>query len=115
MNGPTSSRSIPRPLGAVDAGFPDNQLEIIVDPLAAISRAFMVVQPGDLIVVKIDDFESMLSYMMTTFRSVSGFSASYMNTLKQERQSVVIRPEYLSPHRLDSLPLSTCDLDFLSG
>ncbi len=50
--------------GAVDAGCPEDRIEIVVDPLEAIDRAFALVEPGDLIVVQVDEVEPMLRRVM---------------------------------------------------
>lgn len=53
--------------GALEAGFAEDRIEIVLDPLLAIDRAFDLVQPGDLIVVQADEIESMLKRVMTHF------------------------------------------------
>ncbi|MDT8369852.1 MAG: cyanophycin synthetase [Longimicrobiales bacterium] len=50
--------------GARDAGCPDERIEIVLDPLEAIDRAFALVEPGDLIVVQVDEVEPMLRRVM---------------------------------------------------
>jgi cyanophycin synthetase len=58
--------------GAIDAGFPHDRAEVIIDPLEAIDRAFGIVRPGDLIVVQVDEVEPMLNRVMTHFERLVG-------------------------------------------
>ena len=58
--------------GAVDAGFPEESAEIVIDPLEAIDRAFAAVQAGDLIVVQVDEVKPMLNQVMTHFERLVG-------------------------------------------
>lgn len=50
--------------GAIEGGCPEDRVEIVLDPLEAIDRAFEVVTPGDLIVVQVDEVEPMLRRVM---------------------------------------------------
>ena len=59
-------------LGAIDAGFPDERVEVIIDPFEAIDHAFDLVQPGDLIVIQVDEVEPMLKRVMTHFERLVG-------------------------------------------
>lgn len=53
--------------GAMNAGFPGERFEIVMDPLEAIDRAFEVVQTGDLIVIQVDQVEPMLNQVLLHF------------------------------------------------
>jgi cyanophycin synthetase len=59
-------------LGAIDAGFPADRAEVVLDPLEAIDRAFAVVRDGDLIVVQVDEVEPMLERVMSHFARLVG-------------------------------------------
>jgi len=58
--------------GAVGAGFPGERIEVVIDFLEAIDRAFDVVRPGDLIVVQVDKVEPMLARVMSHFERLFG-------------------------------------------
>lgn len=58
--------------GALEHGFDKDNVEVINDPLEAIDRAFAIVQPGDLIVVQIDELEPMRQQVMRHFERVVG-------------------------------------------
>ncbi|MFT5285039.1 MAG: cyanophycin synthetase [Planctomycetota bacterium] len=62
--------------GAIDAKFPTDQIEIVMDPLVAVDRAFAVVQPGDLIVIQVDQVEPMLNRVMAHFERLIGYGAA---------------------------------------
>ncbi len=53
--------------GALDAGIPETSVEVVMDPLEAVDRAFELVGPGDLIVIQVDDVEPMMSRVMEYF------------------------------------------------
>lgn len=53
--------------GALQNGFDQNNMEIIIDTTEAIDKAFTLVQPGDLIVVQCDDFQAVLNRIMEHF------------------------------------------------
>ncbi len=53
--------------GALDAGFPESRVEVVLEPLEAVDRAFSLVQPGDLIVIQVDEVEPMLARVMLHF------------------------------------------------
>ncbi len=58
--------------GAIDSGFPADRVETVLDPLEAIDQAFALVQPGDLIVVQVDQVEPMLNRVMMHFERLVG-------------------------------------------
>ena len=58
--------------GALENGFAENEVEIVIDPLEAIDHAFSIVQSGDLIVVQIDEFEPMFNRVMEHFERIVG-------------------------------------------
>jgi cyanophycin synthetase len=53
--------------GALETGFPETSVEIITDPLKAIDCAFSIVQPGDLVVIQVDEVRPMLGRVMEHF------------------------------------------------
>lgn len=55
--------------GALDAGFSEMEIEIIIDPLKAIDRIFSIVQPGDLIMIQVDEVAPMLKHVMQHFKN----------------------------------------------
>ena len=55
--------------GALETGFSEMEIEIIIDPLKAIDRAFSIVQPGDLIMVQVDEVAPMLKHVMQHFKN----------------------------------------------
>lgn len=59
-------------VGAVEAGFPADRAEVVNDPIAAIDRAFAIVEPGDLIVVQVDEVAPMLKRVMEHFERIVG-------------------------------------------
>ena len=58
--------------GALDNGFAAEELEIVNDPIKALARAFSIVQPGDLIVVQVNELEPMLQSVMEYFELIAG-------------------------------------------
>ena len=62
--------------GAIDAGFPGDRAEVVIDFLEAIDRAFDVVRPGDLIVVQVDKVEPMIERVMSHFERLVGPDAA---------------------------------------
>ncbi|WP_306259822.1 cyanophycin synthetase [Pararhizobium sp. IMCC21322] len=58
--------------GALHNGFAPGELEIVNDPTKALARAFSIVQPGDLIVVQVDEVEPMLKSVMEYFELIAG-------------------------------------------
>ena len=58
--------------GVIDAGFPRDRTEVVINALDAIDRAFEVVKPGDLIVIQFDEVEPMLNRVMTHFERQIG-------------------------------------------
>lgn len=58
--------------GALHNGFATGELEIVNDPTKALARAFSIVQPGDLIVVQVDEVEPMLKRVMEYFELIAG-------------------------------------------
>ncbi|WP_298859830.1 cyanophycin synthetase [uncultured Gimesia sp.] len=56
--------------GALETGFPETSIEIITDPLEAIDRAFLVVRPGDLIVIQVDEVAPLLGHVMEHFKQI---------------------------------------------
>ena len=63
--------------GALEAGFPADCIDIVLDPLEAIDRAFSLVRSGDLIVVQVDEVEPMLNRVMEHFDRLVGSVASF--------------------------------------
>lgn len=57
-------------LGSLETGFPEASVEIVLDPLEAIDRGFSVVQPGDLLVIQVDEVDPMLGRVMEHFERV---------------------------------------------
>ena len=55
-------------LGALQAGFSESSIEILNDPLEAIDRAFAIVEPGDLIMIQVDEVAPMLDRVMDHFQ-----------------------------------------------
>ena len=53
--------------GALEAGLPETSIEIVDAPLPAIDRAFSMVQPGDLLVIQVDEVDPMLGRVMEHF------------------------------------------------
>ena len=53
--------------GALGAGFAEDRIEMVADPLMAIDRAFALVEPGDLVLVQVDDVEPMLDAVLRHF------------------------------------------------
>ncbi|MEX2530075.1 MAG: cyanophycin synthetase [Gemmatimonadota bacterium] len=62
--------------GAIEAGCPEDGVEIVLDPLEAIDRGFELVEPGDLIVVQVDEVEPMLRRVMAHHERRVGPAAS---------------------------------------
>ncbi|WP_223421669.1 cyanophycin synthetase [Tateyamaria pelophila] len=58
--------------GAVDNGFAPGAVDIINNPDTALARAFEIVQPGDLIVVQVNEVEPMLRAVMAHFARIAG-------------------------------------------
>ena len=58
--------------GALDNGCATNAVEIVNDPNEALARAFEIVQPGDLIVVQVNEVEPMLQSVMAHFERIAG-------------------------------------------
>ena len=56
--------------GALEAGFAEDKVEVINDPMKAIDRAFSIVQSGDLIVVQVDEVAPMLKRVMEHFERI---------------------------------------------
>ena len=50
--------------GAIDQGCSADRVEVVLDPLEAIDRAFEVVESGDLIVIQVDEVKPMLDRVM---------------------------------------------------
>jgi cyanophycin synthetase len=57
--------------GAVESGHLEENIEIVMDGLKAVDRAFEVVRPGDLIVVQVDEIAPMLEHVMQHFVQTS--------------------------------------------
>ncbi|MHC4923531.1 MAG: glutamate ligase domain-containing protein, partial [Planctomycetota bacterium] len=62
--------------GALEAGMVEAGVEVVCDPIEAIDRAFEIVQPGDLIVVQVDEVEPMLKRVMEHFERLAGKGTS---------------------------------------
>ncbi len=58
--------------GAVGNGLIKDEIEIIDDLFKAVDRAFSIVQPGDLIVVQVDEVGPMLKHVMDHFERIVG-------------------------------------------
>ncbi len=58
--------------GALEAGLSAAAVEVVLDPLEAIDRAFTVVAAGDIIVVQVDEVEPMLNRVMVHFERLVG-------------------------------------------
>ncbi len=58
--------------GALEMGFAEDKVEIVNDPIEAIDRAFSIVEPGDLIVVQVDEVKPMLNRVMDHFERIVG-------------------------------------------
>lgn len=58
--------------GALENGFDQEKIEIINDPFKAINHAISIVQPGDLIVLQVDEVEPMLKHLMEHFERIVG-------------------------------------------
>ena len=58
--------------GALDNGFATGAVEIVDDPDKALARAFEIVQPGDLIVVQVNEVEPVLQAVMAHFARIAG-------------------------------------------
>jgi cyanophycin synthetase len=58
--------------GALERGLAEDKVEVVVDPIEAIDRAFSTVLPGDLIVVQVDEVEPMLNRVMEHFERIVG-------------------------------------------
>jgi cyanophycin synthetase len=56
--------------GAIGAGFSEKRVEVVPDPLEAIDRAFSIVQPGDLLVIQVDEVDPMLGRVMEHFARI---------------------------------------------
>jgi cyanophycin synthetase len=56
--------------GALETGFSETSVEIVTDPLKAIDRAFSLVQPGDLLVIQVDEVDPMLGRVMEHFEQI---------------------------------------------
>ena len=56
--------------GALAAGFPEACVEIIPAAMEAIDHAFSIVQPGDLLVIQVDEVAPMLGRVMEHFKQV---------------------------------------------
>jgi cyanophycin synthetase len=56
--------------GALETGFPETSVEIVTAPLKAIDRAFTLVQPGDLLVIQVDEVDPMLGRVMEHFEQI---------------------------------------------
>ncbi len=61
--------------GAIATGLVPERVEVIDDPLAAVDRAFALVEPGDLIVVQVDEFEPMRAAVMKHQKRSGGVAA----------------------------------------
>ena len=53
--------------GAMAAGLAEAATEVVIDPYEAIDRAFEIVQPGDLVVIQVDEVAPMLARVMAHF------------------------------------------------
>lgn len=58
--------------GALDSGFAAQRIEIVNDQFKALARAFAIVEPGDLIVVQVNEVEPMLQCVMGYFERIAG-------------------------------------------
>lgn len=58
--------------GALGNGFAAGAVEIVDDPDQALARAFEIVQPGDLIVVQVNEVEPVLQAVMAHFARIAG-------------------------------------------
>lgn len=56
--------------GALDAGFLDTNIEIVPDPLKAVDHAFSIVQPGELLVIQVDEVDPLLKRVMEHFENI---------------------------------------------
>ena len=56
--------------GVLETGFPETKVEIIPAALEAIDRAFSVVQPGDLLVIQVDEVAPILDRVMEHFKQI---------------------------------------------
>lgn len=54
--------------GALATGFPETNVEIVLDAMDAIDHAFSVIQPGDLMVIQVDEVAPMLGRVMEHFK-----------------------------------------------
>jgi len=59
-------------LGALATGFPESNIEMVIDPLDAVDFAFSTVQPGDLIMIQVDEVAPMLDRVMDHFGRTIG-------------------------------------------
>ena len=57
--------------GAMENGHPEAAIEVVMDALKAVDRAFEIVRPGDLIVVQVDQVAPMLDHIMEHFTETS--------------------------------------------
>jgi len=58
--------------GAIGKGFHREDMDMINGPFEAIDHAFSIVQPGDLIVVQVDEVGPMLKHVMAYFERIVG-------------------------------------------
>ena len=68
--------------GIIDAGFPRDRTEVVINALDAIDRAFDIVRPGDVIVVQFDEVEPMLNQVMKHFERRIGPGLPQMGFMK---------------------------------
>jgi len=70
-------------VGALEHGFPENELEVVNDPNEALDRAFSIVRPGDLIVVQVDEVEPMLDRVKEYFERLVGTTRTTASVSKE--------------------------------
>jgi len=58
--------------GVLEYGFTEPDVQVINDPIEALGHAFSIVQPGDLIVVQVDEVDQMLQRVMEYFERIVG-------------------------------------------
>lgn len=60
--------------GALESGFSAERIEVVHDQFEALARAFAIVQPGDLIVVQVNEVEPVLQSVMGYFERIAGIA-----------------------------------------
>lgn len=64
--------------GALESGFTAERIEVVHDQFEALARAFAIVQPGDLIVVQVNEVEPVLQSVMGYFERIAGIAPTPM-------------------------------------